>query len=492
MVCDYVPVGASRLPPWWAFLSVRLVRDRNYVLALLLGATPLLSASVARAELGDGRVLERKLKAADLDVPVERYTLPNGLTVVLNPDPNATEVLVDVAFRAGTLFEPPGKNGMAHFIEHMLMTGTSSSTDYAGMLEAAGDRGFNAFTGAERMVFRSIVPPTAVELALWVQADRLGTLPGTWSAASLSHHQRVVEVERLWRDVDVHFGAVDGWVRGRMFPAPHPLSKGISGDPKTLKTVSLADVQAFVKTHMSPANGVLVVVGAFEPAKVRPMIDRTLGALPPGEAPRSLTVAVKPGKGKTVSAKEKRSRRPRVSFVWRLPGLGEADAVGLQLGARLMESYIDGAFGTRVSAWVEQYPGGGTFRLDLTLPYDKPIDAAQSEADALLRYLTGVDMPEDVFAATRVQMDRGALLALSTLEGRGQILGWAELAHGASENVGKLLSRHWSFTRNGIKHLAWKTLNVGPPKLIVHARPVRPLAPKLHWEDRAELEEDSP
>lgn len=432
-----------------------------------------------------GEIPGRKTRPEDLDISVERYALPNGLTVLLSPDRRASRIVVDAAFRAGTLYEPPGKAGLAHFAEHLLTSGTSSDTDYLSLLESRGADGVNAFTSARFMTFRSIVPPKELPVALWVHADRLGTLPATWTEASLARHRRVVDVERLQRAVDIYYGAVDRLIQSRMYPPPHPLRAGVIGDPKELDAVSLADVRAFVRRHITPQNGVLTVVGAFEPTVAKRWIDRTLGALPSGPPrPGAPKIRARTPRGETLVMKEKRSRRPRVTVVWRLSELTERTAEALSIGALLIESYVDGAFGTRVNADVERYPGGGSFRLDLVLPYDKPIEAAQGEAEVLLRYLTAVDMPRDVFAATRLAADRLTLFALDGLIGRAGVLTALELEDGAADRVAARLGRHWGFRRHDIQHIAWKNLVVGPPRIVVHARPLRPLEPKLDWDQR--------
>lgn len=433
---------------------------------------------------------KRKAAARDLGVQTTRYTLGNGLTVVLAPEPGAAEVAVELLFRAGTLFEPRGQSGLAHLVEHMLFTGTSTGTDYAGLIAARGGRDANAFTSARFMSFYSAHPAEDLPFALWVHAERLRRMPESWTDAELERHRRVVHVERLQRTVDVHFSEVDRYIQSRSYPKPHPLHAGIVGDPAELGSVRLEDVRAFVQARIVPQQAVLVVAGAFEVEEARRWIARTLAGWVRGsdDPPARAVVPTAPSEA-VYALKARRSRRPRVTVLWRLPQLNDEIADALTLGAGLIESYIDGAFGTRVYATVDRLPDGGVFRLDLVLPYDKPARSAQQEAEALLRYLTAVDMPRDVFAATRLAIDRHSLFALDSLAGRARALGVIELEYGSASLLARRLQRHWSFHRHDIQHIAWKQLVTGPPRIIVHARPTRPLPPKLDWDDRLGEEE---
>lgn len=456
---------------------------------LALGLTATACSAAASVALA-ADISTRKTSAADLDVEVERYALDNGLTVLLAPDPGASQVLVDIVYRAGTLHEPEKMSGLAHFVEHVLFTGTSSATDYLSLLESRGARDVGAFTSAKYMTFRTVVPPEELPVALWVHADRMGSLPTTWEEGALARHRRVVEVEFLQRAVDVPYGAVDRFIQRRMYPAPHPLRFGVLGDQKELRQADLRVVRDFVDRHVTPNNGVLVVVGAFEPAVARRWIDETLARVPSGPpAPQLAEDTPPPPRSEALAMPEVRSRRPRVTVLWRLNGLTDDAADALAVGARLIEGYMDGAFGTRIEASVESSPGGGTFRLDLVLPHDKPVDSAQAEAEAFTRYLTAADMPLIDYVATLLQVDLATLLALDSLQGRAGLLAALELERpGAALAAGAALGRHWSFKPHDIQHIAWKSLVVGPPPLIVHARPTRPLEPKLDWDERYEEE----
>ena len=447
------------------------------IVALAVPAAPDVAA------VGD-RVTTHRIDNAALHFDVERWVLPNGLTVLLSADPAAHSASVNMAFRAGTLYEPPNRSGMAHLVEHVMVRGRSPDTDYVAMLERSGLVFFNAFTAAHFMSFEFEVMPLAVPLALWAQCDRLGTLPDRLDAADLGRHQRVVHVERLQRTVDVPFGTVDLEIYRKLFPPPHPLNGAVIGRPQELRQVSMTEIRDFAQRYLVPANGTLVVVGRFDPASVKKQISDCFARLTAGrraQPPRSAAVEGRPS---VYRMRETRARQPRVSVLWRLEGLGRRSSDALTLGGWLLSNYVDGAFGTQVRADLSPVDGASFFRLDVTLPYDKPVNAASEEAEVFLRYLTAVDMPRDYMDATRLAIDRSFLRSVETVRGRANLMAQLELTDEDPTQPEALSARLWALDRQTVRHIAWTRLVRQGRRLVVHARPVRPRKPQLNWDER--------
>ena len=303
--------------------------------ALMCAAALMLPSQVDVRAMTD-RVSGRKISSRDLSLEVERYVLPNGLTVILSPDATAASAAVNMTFNAGTLYEPPARAGMAHLVEHVMLRGRTPDTDYVAMLEAAGLVFLNAFTSYDFMSFELEVTPEAVPLALWVNTDRMATLPSKLTPEDLPRHQRVVDVERVQLHVDVPYGAVDMAVARKLFPAPHPLRGSVIGRRREFMQTTLPEVIRFAKRYLVPANGLLTIAGRFDVAQTKAEIARTLGRLPSGRRaflPRTTRIY---GKANTYRMKERRSRQPRVSILWRLEGLGPRDRDALQLGGFLL------------------------------------------------------------------------------------------------------------------------------------------------------------
>ena len=284
----------------------------------------------------------------------QRFELPNGLIVLLAPDRGFSNVLVWTTFRAGTLYEPAGRSGLANLVEHLMATGPTPQTDYQTLLETRGARHFNASTDFETMQFETVVPAAELSLALWVDADRLGSLPALIDAEQVERNRRVVLQERAVRDVDAPYGLVDEQLFKRLFAAPHPLRGSVAGVPAELAHVTAGDAQTFATRLLVPANGVLTIVGRFDPAEARRLIEDGLGRLPAGR--RARIPALPPfGQAMVDARQELIAREPRVIEAWRLSRVSHDEALALRLGAQLLSFLTDGAFGMRLSAHVEEY-----------------------------------------------------------------------------------------------------------------------------------------
>jgi predicted Zn-dependent peptidase len=430
-----------------------------------------LVVAAARAQAG---LLQqaRKTTPAQLAVGVQRYVLENGLVVVLAPDPGTSSVAVWTTFRAGAIREPAGKTGIAHLVEHLLASGPTPETDYAGILEARRARHFNAHTGFDVLAFETVVPAEELPVALWVAADRLGTLALRVDAREIERNRRVVEQERALRTLDRPYGLADEQLFRRLYAAPHPLHGAVIGVPEELATVGVEDVRRFVDAYLVPANGVLVVSGRFDLDTARELIAGTLGRLPGGR--RAPDPKVPPPPAAYVDVREEpHAREPRVTLAWRIPGAGREDTEALRLGAQLLTFFTDGAWGMRLGAALAQYEGEALFSVELTVPYDEPMEYVHRDADGFLRMLTHKEMPLEFLIAANLALDRFALFELETLEGRARALSALELRHGATFDLSSYLGWHWAMEGDVVRDTARRHLTKGP-KLVLHARPKRP------------------
>jgi predicted Zn-dependent peptidase len=424
------------------------------------------------------RDAQRKSVPGDFEVPVEHFETKNGLVVLLSPDPKVASVVVDLTFRAGTLYEPPERAGLAHLAEHLMMNGSTPDTDYIAILEHRGARLVNAYTTPDHMAFRSVMPREELPLALWAAADRLLMLPEAMSERDLDREKRVVSAERAEDFLDLPYAPAESAIHRNLYPGQHPMRGSVLGLPNELDKVTLADVRAFVDRHLVPANGILTITGGFDSAVARRLVEETLGRLASGrrvDPPRFLQGAAKPA---MIKINEPISRRPRVTIAWRKPReeLNEDALDALEFGALLLTVYTSGAFGAEVDAYVVQGAGEVVFRLDTTLPYEKPLRAAQEEAEVYLRYLTKAPFPPDVLSSTLVLLDRNLLFALDAPEARATLLTHLELSGRDPRRVSYYASRLWSADARALQEIVRGILSA--PSLIAHAVPIRPRQPK--------------
>ena len=160
-------------------------------------------------------------------------------------------------------------------------------------------------------------------------------------------------------------------------------------------------------------------------------------------------------------------------MVWRLPPVDDREDVALEFGAALLSMSTDGAFGTRVKARYARTLQGALFRVDVLLPYDKPVTAADSEAQALLRYLTHAAAPPFLADAALVSRDTGTMFLLDSLQGRARVLSRLAIIAPEIEDPATYLQRHWTSSRDAIQTIARRVL--AEPPLVIHARPKNPL-----------------
>lgn len=437
------------------------------VRSLPLLAALLVPVSAVRAvELG-----ERKVPASALSVQLERHRLANGLVVLLAPDPSASSVAVWMSFAAGAMYAPPGLSGMPHLVEHLLAIGPTPETDYAGILERRRARYFNARTGFDRMSFEVVVPPEELPSALWVAADRLTTLPALVDDAAVERNRQVVLEERAMIDVDVPYGLFHEHVLRRVFEAPHPLHAGVIGTPEDLSRVTAADVKRFVAARLVGADGILTVVGRFEPGPTLARIEELFAGLPAGEA-ASLPRLPPLDMGMVDKRQEPLGRTPRVAMAWRFPPLSPEDGAALALGAQLLTFLVDGAWDMRLSSELARYDGENLFFLELSVPYDEPMSVVHADADGLLRQLTRKEMPVQLVWSANLALDRLALERLDSVAGRAGLLTELEHQYGGRYRIADLLGWHWLLEPGAIRDTA-RTFLSGP-SVVVHARPTRP------------------
>jgi predicted Zn-dependent peptidase len=417
----------------------------------------------------------RRTRTADLAPPIDRAQLANGLTLVLSPDPSSSVVVLDVAFLAGTIFEPQGKSGLAHLVEHLLASGSAPAVDYGHLLAARGCVDFNASTTPDLMTFHAVLPPAELPVGLWVSVDRLVSRPPTIDAEEVRRNLRIVGEERALRVEDVAYGIGFEALLGAMFPAPHPMHGMVLGVPAELATVTADEVRAFASRYLVPANGIVTITGNFDPATARALVEQTLGRLPGGA--RAVAPVFYPADSPhRLTAPEPRSRRPRATFAWRLAELPRDLANVLHFGALLLQVYTDGALGMNVDASFEEFFGYGMFVVNVTLDHEASKTEAYEQAEGLLRYITKGISLDEIFGATLLLRDRMVLSALDGPVTRAAMLSRFE-ATAAGEDLAKVNEGHWALMPRDVPELTGKLLAKG--RFVLHARPLdpRPLRP---------------
>jgi zinc protease len=257
------------------FLSLCLI-------ALLL--TPALAQTT-----GGGQASEKQQSASIPKIEFEKYTLPNGLQVILYVDKKLPVVHVNQWFHVGSKNEKTNRTGFAHLFEHMMFQGSQNATgEYFSYVEKAGANlfagGVNGTTNNDRTNYFATVPSANLEYILWLESDRLATLADALTKEKLDNQRDVVKNERRQGLENVPYGRAFKLIYENLHPKGHPYSWDVIGIHEDLTAATLEDVREFFKTYYTPNNLSLVIAGDFDPAEAKRLVAKYFGPIPPGPA----------------------------------------------------------------------------------------------------------------------------------------------------------------------------------------------------------------
>ncbi|MCW8093121.1 M16 family metallopeptidase [Alteromonas sp. ASW11-130] len=218
-----------------------------------------------------------------VSIPYEKYTLDNGLTVILHEDKSDPLVHVDVTYHVGSAREEVGKSGFAHFFEHMMFQGSKHVADeqhFRIITEAGGD--MNGSTNTDRTNYYQTVPANQLEKVLWLEADRMGFLLEAVDQKKFELQRETVKNERSQRVDNQPYGLRHERTSEALYPPGHPYSWSTIGYVEDLDRVDVNDLKAFFKRWYGPNNAVITIGGDFDKVKVKQLIDKYFSPIPRG------------------------------------------------------------------------------------------------------------------------------------------------------------------------------------------------------------------
>ncbi len=244
-------------------------------------ALPLWRASLATLLLAvTAHSADREPQVPNLKV--EKYTLPNGLEVILHEDHTTPVVGVNLWYKVGSKNEVTGRTGFAHLFEHMMFQGSKNhDTDYFGPIEKAGAT-INGSTTEDRTNYFETLPSNGLELALWLESDRMGFLLPSLTQKKLDNQRDVVKNERRQRVDNVPYGQAQEKMSQAMYPPDHPYYHSVIGSMADLSAASIDDVSNFFRTYYVPNNASLCIAGDFNPAEAKKLVEKYFGSIPSG------------------------------------------------------------------------------------------------------------------------------------------------------------------------------------------------------------------
>ena len=292
-------------------------------------------------------------------VELEKYTLPNGLDVILHVDRKLPIVHVNQWFHVGSKNEKPGRTGFAHLFEHMMFQGSRNAKDeYFVYAEKAGanlsEGGVNGTTDTDRTNYFVTAPSANLENLLWLESDRLASLLDVVDQKKLDNQRDVVKNERRQGLENQPYGRWFKLFQENLFPAGHPYSWTVIGSHEDLTAASLEDVKEFFRQYYTPNNLSLVIAGDFDPAVARRLVEKYFAGIPPGPALDRPARFIPTLAGEKVVEVNDRVPQERVYMAWPSPEYFAPGDAELDLAARILSD-------------------GLSSRLNRTLVYDKQL-----------------------------------------------------------------------------------------------------------------------
>ncbi len=251
-----------------------------------------------------------------ISISFEKYTLPNGLEVILHEDHSLPMAAVNVWYHVGSKDEEQGKTGFAHLFEHVMFEGSKHhNKSYFEPLQKVG-AALNGSTTPDRTNYWENLPSNYLELALWLEADRMGFLLDALDQQRFDIQRDVVKNERRQSYENRPYGMAHMLLQPAVFPSPHPYSWTTIGSPEDLDNASLEDVKAFFQKFYAPSNASLAIVGDIDADAVKRMVERYFGDLPPGPSVNRLGRMDSSLRGQVSLTMRDSVQLPRLYLVW--------------------------------------------------------------------------------------------------------------------------------------------------------------------------------
>jgi zinc protease len=279
-----------------------------------------------------------KNKDAGISVPLEKYTLENGLTVILHEDRSDPIAAVAILYHVGSSRETTGKTGFAHLFEHMMFQKSENvgEDQLFKLIQGAGGE-LNGGTGQDLTMYYEVIPKNALEMVLWLESDRMGYLENTVTKSAFINQQNVVQNEKRQSVDNAPYGFNEGIILKTLYPKGHPYSWTVIGEMEDLTNATVDDVKAFHKKFYPPNNATLIIAGDINKDEVKTLIEKYFGEIPEGEpVEKRTTMPVTLASTVKLSHEDNFARAPRLTMVFPAAEQFSKDAYALDYLGELL------------------------------------------------------------------------------------------------------------------------------------------------------------
>ena len=432
------------------------------LLAVIAPAAPVL-AQTAIAPMAATSPQAAELRAApvselvsEVNIPWSRFTLDNGLTVIVHEDRKAPVVAVSVWYNVGSKDEPAGSTGFAHLFEHLMFGGSENATgSYLGRMRNLGPSNLNGTTWFDRTNYFQTVPTPALEQALFLESDRMGYLLGEVGQEVLDLQRGVVQNEKRQGDNEP-YGLFEYAQLEALFPEGHPYRHSTIGSMADLDAASLETVRNWFRENYGPNNAIVVLSGDIDEATARPLMERYFGAIARGPVNTPAEADVPTLAAPIIATMNDRVATTRLTRSWAVPGLLSDDAVPLSVAASVLgglaSSRLDNQLvrgeqtAVQVSASLSDFHRVGIFDISVNVKPGQDAAEVGRRLDAIVADFIANGPTEEEVARVSTQYVSRQIQTLEQVNGKANVLAEGQLYAGDPDHYKKDLAAYASVT----------------------------------------------
>jgi predicted Zn-dependent peptidase len=370
----------------------------------------------------------------DPKIEFQKYKLANGLEVILAPDQSVPLVAVNVWYHVGSGDEVPGRSGFAHLFEHMMFQGSKNvgADNHFKILRTIGSEQINGTTNQDRTNYFEVVPSNQLETGIWLESDRMSHLLELLDRKQLDNQIDVVRNERRQNYDNRPYTKALFAQYAALYPEGHPYRYLTIGKHEDLVAASVDDVKAFYRTWYVPANATLAIVGDFDTAEAKKLVDKWFGTFPASAKPKVVTIPTPAIANTEVHVTDNFAKLRQITFAWHSPaqyadGDAELDIVANALGAdgtgRLYKILV---YDKQLAQAVRVGQGGatfsGTFTITVTLRSGASLDAVKKIVGEELARVAHEHLTAKEIARVVAANEAAAIYQLESLNNRANIL----------------------------------------------------------------------
>ena len=435
----------------------------------------LLTAAIGFAALG------LPSSAQELALDYQKFELDNGLDVVLHEDHSDPVVAVYVYYHVGSGREELGRSGFAHLFEHMMFQGSENVGDdqhFKYVQEAGGT--LNGTTALDRTMYYEVLPSNQLEVALWLEADRMGFLLPAMTQEKLDNQREVVKNERRQNYENRPYGLVYETLARNLYPHGHPYSWTTIGSMEDLSAASMEDVGSFFRRWYGPNNATIAIGGDIDPEATLALVERYFGSIPRGPEvdapePRPITLA----SDKRIVLEDK-VQLPQLSWTWTTVPMEHQDEAALDLLASALSANrsaildkaltVDEELVSMVSAGNQSSELAGQFTITVRSQPGVHVDDIAQRVEGLLAQVATEGIQEERLTRLKNRYEAQLVRGLETVSSRTRVLAEGNLYHDQPDHLKASLARTMAVTADDVQRVCQQYL-IGRPSVCISVVP---------------------